>query len=100
MLVLAGILLSAFNLRTAVTSLTPRQREILQLLAEGKSAKQISTLLGISTRTVEFHKYLCRRCGEPSITTYCPPCSGRGAADEEPEASDAMSSEPERSPLS
>jgi len=40
-----------------VASLTPRQREILQLLAEGKTAKEISTILGISTRTVEFHKY-------------------------------------------
>jgi DNA-binding NarL/FixJ family response regulator len=40
-----------------VASLTPRQREILQLLAEGKTAKEISTVLGISTRTVEFHKY-------------------------------------------
>ena len=40
-----------------VTSLTPRQREILQLLAEGKTAKEIAALLDISTRTVEFHKY-------------------------------------------
>jgi DNA-binding NarL/FixJ family response regulator len=40
-----------------VALLTPRQREILQLLAEGKTAKEISTVLGISTRTVEFHKY-------------------------------------------
>jgi len=37
--------------------LTPRQREILQLLAEGRSAKEIATTLGISARTVEFHKY-------------------------------------------
>ena len=36
---------------------TPRQREILQLLAEGKSAKQIASALGLSPRTVEFHKY-------------------------------------------
>lgn len=39
------------------TKLTPRQREILQLLAEGCSAKEIAGRLGISTRTVEFHKY-------------------------------------------
>jgi DNA-binding NarL/FixJ family response regulator len=38
-------------------SLTPRQREILQLLAEGRSAKEIAALLNLSTRTVEFHKY-------------------------------------------
>jgi DNA-binding NarL/FixJ family response regulator len=37
--------------------LTPRQREILQLLAEGRSAKEIAGTLGISSRTVEFHKY-------------------------------------------
>lgn len=37
--------------------LTPRQREILQLLAEGHSAKEIAATLAISARTVEFHKY-------------------------------------------
>jgi DNA-binding NarL/FixJ family response regulator len=38
-------------------SLTTRQREILQLLAEGRSAKEIANDLAISARTVEFHKY-------------------------------------------
>ena len=37
--------------------LTPRQREILQFLAEGCSAKEIAARLSISPRTVEFHKY-------------------------------------------
>ena len=37
--------------------MSPRQREVLQLLAEGKSAKEIASILNISTRTVEFHKY-------------------------------------------
>jgi DNA-binding NarL/FixJ family response regulator len=37
--------------------LTPRQREILELLATGSSAKEIASALSISTRTVEFHKY-------------------------------------------
>lgn len=37
--------------------LTARQREILQLLAEGKSAKEIGGILNISPRTVETHKY-------------------------------------------
>jgi DNA-binding NarL/FixJ family response regulator len=45
------------KLRDPVESLTPRQREILQLLAEGLSAKEISATLGVSARTVEFHKY-------------------------------------------
>jgi DNA-binding NarL/FixJ family response regulator len=40
-----------------VASLTPRQREVLQLLAEGRSAKEIAASLSISARTVEFHKY-------------------------------------------
>lgn len=39
------------------TRLTSRQREILQLLAEGHSAKEVASRLGISSRTVEFHKY-------------------------------------------
>ncbi len=37
--------------------LTARQREVLQLIAEGLSVKEAATLLGISSRTVEFHKY-------------------------------------------
>jgi DNA-binding NarL/FixJ family response regulator len=37
--------------------LTPRQRDVLRLLAEGKSAKEIAAALAISSRTVEFHKY-------------------------------------------
>lgn len=37
--------------------LTTRQREILQLLGEGHSAKEIADMLSISPRTVETHKY-------------------------------------------
>jgi len=36
--------------------LTQRQREVLQLVAEGKSMKEIARILDISVRTVEFHK--------------------------------------------
>ncbi|HET6674945.1 MAG TPA: response regulator transcription factor [Nitrospiraceae bacterium] len=36
--------------------LTPRQREVLQLVAEGKAVKEIAQLLNISPKTVEFHK--------------------------------------------
>jgi DNA-binding NarL/FixJ family response regulator len=36
--------------------LTPRQREVLQLVAEGKSTKEISAMLSISVKTVEFHR--------------------------------------------
>jgi DNA-binding NarL/FixJ family response regulator len=38
------------------TALTPRQREVLQLVAEGRSAKEIAAQLYISVKTVEFHK--------------------------------------------
>jgi DNA-binding NarL/FixJ family response regulator len=37
--------------------LTARQREILQLIAEGKTAKEVANILNISTRTAEGHKY-------------------------------------------
>ncbi len=43
--------------RKSDLELTPRQREVLQLLSEGRSAKEIASILDISTRTVEFHKY-------------------------------------------
>jgi DNA-binding NarL/FixJ family response regulator len=36
--------------------LTPRQREVLQLVAEGRSRKEIAAILNISVKTVEFHK--------------------------------------------
>jgi DNA-binding NarL/FixJ family response regulator len=38
-------------------NLTPRQREVLQLVAEGRSAKEIAAILNVSHRTVEFHKH-------------------------------------------
>jgi DNA-binding NarL/FixJ family response regulator len=37
--------------------LTERQREVLQLLAEGKVMKEIADILNMTTRTVAFHKY-------------------------------------------
>jgi DNA-binding CsgD family transcriptional regulator len=37
--------------------LTDRQREVLQLLAEGKVMKEVGSVLGVATRTVAFHKY-------------------------------------------
>ncbi len=36
--------------------LTPRQREVLQMVAEGKSSKEIAGVLNISVKTVEFHR--------------------------------------------
>jgi DNA-binding NarL/FixJ family response regulator len=44
--------------------LTPRHREILQMLAEGRSPKEIAAILEITVRTVRFHKYeLMRELG-------------------------------------
>ena len=37
--------------------LTPRQREVLQLLAEGRSMKQVGSVLNLAPRTIAFHKY-------------------------------------------
>jgi len=37
--------------------LTPRQREVLQLLAEGRPMKEAAYILDVSTRTIAFHKY-------------------------------------------
>lgn len=37
--------------------LTTRQREVLQLLAEGKSMKEVASILNVTPRTVAFHKY-------------------------------------------
>lgn len=44
------------ELKKSLVQLTPRQREVLQLLAEGKSPKDIACLLKVSVKTVDFHK--------------------------------------------
>ena len=43
--------------RSPLDKLTSRQREVLQLLAEGLQVKEIAVRLHVSPRTVEFHKY-------------------------------------------
>jgi DNA-binding NarL/FixJ family response regulator len=37
--------------------LTPRQREVLRLIADGRTMKEVAAILGLSPRTVETHKY-------------------------------------------
>lgn len=59
---LAGELLEAVKAGPAadadpLATLPPRQRQVLQLVAEGRSAKEIAAALAISPRTVEFHKF-------------------------------------------
>ena len=43
--------------RPGADNLSHRQREVLQMAAEGQSTKQIADTLGLSPRTVEFHRY-------------------------------------------
>ena len=42
--------------KSASTALTSRQREVLQLVAEGRGTKEIATILNVSVKTVEFHR--------------------------------------------
>jgi len=50
--------------------LTPRQREVLRLIADGMRMKEIASTLGLSTRTVETHKYeMMRILGVDSTAT-------------------------------
>jgi DNA-binding NarL/FixJ family response regulator len=44
------------NKGVAVDPLTPRERQVLQLIAEGKTTKEIASLLGISVKTGEAHR--------------------------------------------
>jgi len=60
--IIAGDLIDSYQNRSCrqgelKASLSPRQREVLQLLAEGKSTKEAAAVLNISPRTAEFHKY-------------------------------------------
>ena len=47
--------------KNRANSLTPRQREVVQLLAEGKSMKEVASVLNLTPRTVAFHKYRVMR---------------------------------------
>ena len=52
-----------------LAALTPRQREILQLVAEGHTSKDIAQRLGLSYRTVETHRnQLMKRLGVTDLT--------------------------------
>ena len=54
---LVGSLVNDSHARKPLYQLTSRQREVLQLLAEGRSMKQAAAILHVSARTVAFHKY-------------------------------------------
>ncbi len=59
-LIMQGMIASLANGRQSredSAKLTTRQREVLQLLAEGRSMKEAANILGLSPRTIAFHKY-------------------------------------------
>ena len=59
---------------TTFGDLTPRQREVLQLVAEGRVRKEIARIVGLSVKTVEFHKQkICEKLGvhsDAELTAY------------------------------
>lgn len=54
---MVGSFVQNFKRRKPTNHLTLRQKEVLQLLAEGRSMKEAAFLLNVSPRTVAFHKY-------------------------------------------
>jgi DNA-binding NarL/FixJ family response regulator len=54
--VLDGLMKASPQEDSAFAKLTPREREVLQLIAEGKSTKETASILGISPRTVDVHR--------------------------------------------
>jgi DNA-binding NarL/FixJ family response regulator len=56
-LITGDVVGSLIEPRSRRAELTGRQREVLQLLAEGKSMKEVAVILDLTPRTVAFHKY-------------------------------------------
>ena len=54
---IAGDVVGSLIERRGGPELTVRQREVLQLLAEGRSMKEVGSILNVAPRTVAFHKY-------------------------------------------
>jgi DNA-binding NarL/FixJ family response regulator len=54
---MVGSFIHNFKRRKSTSHLTLRQKEVLQLLAEGRSMKEAAFILNVSPRTVAFHKY-------------------------------------------
>ncbi|HXC42938.1 MAG TPA: response regulator transcription factor [Candidatus Dormibacteraeota bacterium] len=70
-MVLAGFLdrrKTSTNMPPRLPTLTPREREVIQLLAEGKSSKEVACVLNLSTKTAETHRSnIMRKLGFHSI---------------------------------
>jgi DNA-binding NarL/FixJ family response regulator len=56
-LVAEGLLGALMQVDEHKVELTSRQREVLQLIAEGRSMKEVASVLNLTPRTVAFHKY-------------------------------------------
>jgi len=54
---LAGWMMLGADANGSTGQLTARQREVIQLVAEGRSMKEVANILNIAPRTVAFHKY-------------------------------------------
>ena len=55
---MAGSVIHSFKRRKGPPRLTQRQKEVLQLLTEGRSMKEAAFILKVSPRTVAYHKYI------------------------------------------
>jgi DNA-binding NarL/FixJ family response regulator len=55
--VISALITAGLSSKGSRIRLTPRQRDVLQLLAEGKTMKEAAACIGISCRTAETHKY-------------------------------------------
>jgi DNA-binding NarL/FixJ family response regulator len=71
-MVLAGFLekrtVAPRGMRPKFPTLTPREKEVIQLLAEGKSSREVASVLNLSTKTAETHRSnIMRKLGFHSI---------------------------------
>lgn len=67
-LIMAGFLRNSAEATGGIPALSSRQREILQLIAEGRSTKDVARLLGVSIKTAETHRtQLMKRIGARSV---------------------------------
>jgi len=55
---ISAAVMAAYNSKTEIPAdpLTSRERQVLQLIAEGKSTKDVAALLGVSVKTAESHR--------------------------------------------
>src|SRR2546426_263701 len=53
---IAEVVPQILNTDSAEDPLTPREREVLQLIAEGKTTKEVAAILGVSFNTAESHR--------------------------------------------